>query len=103
MTQECEHGLSAALCAGSMHYPAEDGQDYPVTVSDAAGQYHAQGLPCPFDCAACDQPNEADFYVEPEPDIHEYPSQSWLEEENYEYAMDTEHGIDFPVDDDPPF
>lgn len=50
---QCQHGLRADLCAGPGHYPA-DSDGPAATMRDAAGQYHAQGLPCPYDCAACD-------------------------------------------------
>lgn len=32
----------------------------PATMSDIAGEYHRQGLPCPFDCAACDMGRDED-------------------------------------------
>lgn len=62
MDEDCEHGLSLALCAGPNHYPDDSMDDFPVTYSDAASQYHAQGMPCPFDCAACDPNNAIDDY-----------------------------------------
>lgn len=42
-----------------------DFEDYAptATIADAAAQYHAQGLPCPWDCARC-QPPEPDQYGE---------------------------------------
>jgi hypothetical protein len=63
MTDTCEHGMAAWLCAGPGHYPADDDAPF-ATMADAAAEYHRQGLSCPFDCIQCDpyyltDPNEA--------------------------------------------
>jgi hypothetical protein len=41
-----------------------------ATMADAAREYHHQGLPCPYDCAACDLGaafyDPADFEEDPQ-------------------------------------
>lgn len=67
---ECEHGLSAALCAGPMHYPADEPGPM-ATMSDAHAEWHRNaGVPmgtpgCPQD--ACHYPDEGPYDEEPEP------------------------------------
>lgn len=67
LTEDCEHGLSAALCAGPGHYPDDDRSWQPAaTMSDAHSEWHRNaGVPmgqpgCPQD--ACD----GDYYWDDE-------------------------------------
>lgn len=62
-TQDCEHGLSAALCAGPNHYPADTDEHYSTAelTSLTAAQYHARGEGCPWDCSRCPGNREEDY------------------------------------------
>lgn len=53
----CEHGLSAWLCEGPDHYPADDNWSENLSTSELMGatsrQYHARGENCSWDCGSC--------------------------------------------------
>lgn len=97
---ECEHGMSASLCAGPQHYPADDPNSFYEHASTSelmvatAADYHRRGENCPFDCGRCPGNIAAE---EAERRLHEEEERLLAEEEAKQKAQEANAQLDHPL------